>query len=127
MSIVLAKGEEMNNERLIYAIISLLALSLLAGVGCAQRSMQAQGPASRIPEGPTFTVKGKIDYWKNINDYVIIGEEPPRTYYIVNQDPKIMEELFKSKKTTIIEGRRTAGADNIFIERIDGQPYRGKE
>ena len=78
------------------------------------------------PEGPTFTVKGKIDYWNN-KDYVVIGEEPPRTYFIVNQEPKILGELFKSKKTITVEGRRTTGADNIFIEKIDGQAYQGKK
>jgi hypothetical protein len=124
---MLLRRQEMNNKRGIWIIISLLALSLIASIGCTQKSVQVQGSASAIPEGPTFTVKGKIDYWKNINDYVIIGEEPPRTYYIVNQDPKIMEELSKSKKTIIIEGRRTMGADNIFIEKINGQTYRGKE
>jgi len=119
--------EKMNSRRLIYITIALLALSLVAGIGCAQKSVQGQGAASAKPEGPAFTVKGKIEYWKNINDYVIIGEEPPRTYYIVNQNPQIMEELSKSKKTITIEGRRTSGADNLFIEKIDGQAYRGKE
>ena len=117
----------MNSRRLIYITIALLALSLVAGIGCAQKSVQGQGAASAKPEGPAFTVKGKVEYWKNINDYVIIGEEPPRTYYIVNQNPQIMEELSKSKKTIAIEGRRTSGADNLFIEKIDGQAYRGKE
>ena len=121
------RRKEMNNKRLICVITALLVLSLLASVGCAQRSVQAQGAASGIPEGSKITVKGKIDYWKNLNDYVLIGEEPPRTFFIVNQDPKTMEELFRSKKTITIEGRRTTGADNIFIEKIDGQAYRGKE
>jgi len=117
----------MDKKRRICVVATLLVFSLMACVSCAQRSVQGQGPASVTPEGPKFTVKGKIDYWKNINDYVIIGEEPPRTYFIVNQDPKIMEELFKSKKTITIEGRRTTGADNIFIEKIDGQAYQGKK
>ena len=110
-----------------HVVLVLTAISFFAFAGCAQRSTQAPGSASVTPEGPKFTVKGKIDYWKNLNDYVLIGEEPPRTFYIMNQDPKIMEELFRSKKTITIEGRRTTGADNIFIEKIDGQAYRGKE
>ena len=117
----------MNNKKLICIIISLLVLSLLASLGCAQRSVQAPGAASVTPEGPTFTVKGKIDYWKYLDGYVIIGEEPARTYFIVNQEPKILEELSKSKKTITIEGHRTTGADNIFIEKIDGQTYQGKK
>ncbi len=109
-----------------HVVLVLTAISFFALAGCAQRSVQAQGAATVTPEGPTFTVKGKIDYWNN-KDYVVIGEEPPRTYFIVNQEPKILEELFKSKKTITIEGRRTTGADNLFIEKIDGQTYRGKE
>ena len=108
-------------------VLVLTAITFFALAGCAQQSVQAQGAASVIPEGSKITVKGKIDYWKNLSDYVVIGEEPPRTFFIVNQDPKIMEELFKSKKTITVEGRRTTGADNIFIEKIDGQAYQGKK
>ena len=117
----------MNIKRLTRIVLLLSVIALLASVGCAQRSVQAQGAASAVPEGPKIIVKGKIDYWKNLNGYVLIGEEPPRTFFIVNQDPKIMEELFKSKKTITIEARRTMGADNLFIEKIDGQAYRGKK
>ena len=117
----------MKRWNLRHIVLVLTAISFFALAGCAQRSVQTPGAASVTPEGPTFTVKGKIDYWKNINDYVIIGEEPPRTYFIVNQEPKILEELSKSKKTITIEGRRTTGADNIFIEKIDGQAYQGKK
>ncbi len=113
-------GKKILGIVLVFSIVAAISI-----VGCAQQQMQTQQAASAAPEGPKITIKGKIDYWKNINDYVVIGEEPPRTYYIVNQDPKIMEEFFKSKKTIIIEGRRTTGADNIFIEKIDGQPYQG--
>ena len=116
----------MKRWNLRHIVLVLTAISFFALAGCAQMSTQAQGAASVTPEGPTFTVKGKIDYWNN-KDYVVIGEEPPRAFFIVNQNPKIMEEIFKSKKTITIEGRLTTGADNLFIEKIDGQAYRGKE
>ncbi len=107
-------------------LISVLLVSALVvwilPLGCAQRSIQAPITMTAVPEGDKITIQGKIDYWKNMNDYVFIG---PRTYFIVNQDPKIMEELFKSKRTITIEGRRTTGADNLFIEKIDGKPYQG--
>ena len=104
----------------------LLALSLamsLAFAACAKPQAPIQGTATLTPEGPQITVEGKIEYWKNLNDYVFIG---PRTYFIINQDRKLLEELFKTGKTITIEGRRTGGADYLFIEKIDGQPYGAK-
>ena len=114
----------MKNRRMALMISILSAIALFFTLGCAQRSAQAPRAASVAPEGPKITVKGKIDYWKNLNDYVVIG---PRTYFIVNQDRKLLEELFKSGKTITIEGRRTMGADYLFIETIDGQAYQGKD
>jgi len=115
----------MKTRTLISVLLVFTLVVWIAPLSCAQRQAPIQGTGTAVPEGDKITVKGKIDYWKNLNDYVIIGEEPPRTYFIVNQDPKIMEELFKSKKTITIEGRRTTGADNIFIEKIDGKQYQG--
>ena len=117
----------MKHWNLTQIVLVLTAVSFFALAGCVQRSVQAQGAGSVTPEGAKIIVKGKIDYWKNINGYAIIGEEPARTFFIVNQNPKILEELFKSKKTVTIEARRTTGPDNLFIEKIDGQAYRGKE
>jgi len=44
-----------------------------------------------------------------------------------NQDTALLQALFKSGKTVIIDGHYTIGADHLFIEKIDGQTYRGKE
>ncbi len=116
----------MKTRTLILVLLVFVLTVWIAPLSCAQRQAPIQGAATAAPEGPKITVKGKIDYWKNVNDYVVIGEEPPRTFFIVNQNPKMMEELFKSKKTITIEGRRTTGADNLFIEKIDGKSYAGK-
>ena len=78
------KEAKMKPWNLRHVVLVLTAISFFALAGCAQRSVQAQGAATVAPEGPTFTVKGKIDYWNN-KDYVVIGEEPPRTYFMVNQ------------------------------------------
>ena len=116
----------MKTRTLILVLLAFALVVWIAPLSCAQRQVPIQGATTAAPEGPKITVKGKIDYWTNLNDYVVIGETPPRTYFIVNQDPKIMEELFRSKKTITIEGRRTTGADNLFIEKIDGKPYAAK-
>lgn len=47
--------------------------------------------------------------------------------FIVNKDPQVLEELLKSGKAVMIEGRIVRGAEYLFIEKIDGQPYVGKE
>jgi len=44
----------------------------------------------------------------------------------MNQNLKVLEPLFKSGKTVTIEGRIVRGAEYLFIEKIDGQPYTGK-
>ncbi len=115
----------MKKRSLILILLVFAIVVWIAPLSCAQRQPTIQGSGTAVPDGQKITVKGKIDYWKNANDYVLIGEAPPRTYFIMNQDRKLMEELFKSGKTVTLEGRRTSGADNLFIEKIDGQPYQG--
>jgi len=112
----------MNYKRLFGIILSL---SFLAMVACSAVSQKPAGTTK--PEGPQITVKGKIDYMKNLGGYIVTGENPPSTLFIVNQDPKVLEELFKSQKRITIDGHFTIGADHLFIEKIDGQPYLGKK
>lgn len=108
--------------------ISLLQISLslliIAAVACSGVSQPTSTPKI---EGTKTTVKGKIGYMKNLGGYIVQGENPPDELFIVNQDPKLLEDLMKSGKTVTIEGHYTIGADHLFIEKIDGQPYRGKQ
>jgi len=101
----------------------ILSLMVIAAVACSGVSQKAE---PQKPEGSKIMVQGRIDYMKSSSEYYVVGEIPARTYFIVNQNTKVLEELFKSQKTITIEGNRTAGADFLFIEKIDGQPYRGK-
>ena len=75
-----------------------------------------------------MTVKGKIDYMDRLGGYFVRSLEPGGEFFITNQDPKTLEGLFRSGKTLTIEGRinLALGAEYLFIEKIDGQPYRGK-
>jgi hypothetical protein len=113
----------MKTKRLTQIILVLSVIALLASIGCAKRSVQAQGVAAPAIEGTKTTVKGKIDYMENLGGYFFRGEDPYEVYFIVNQDPKLLKELMKSRKTVIIDGHYTIGADHLFIEKIDGQPY----
>jgi hypothetical protein len=111
----------MNYKRLFGIILSL---SFLAMVACSAVSQKPAGTTK--PEGPQITVKGKIDYMMNLGGYFVRGIEPGGEMFIVNQDPKLLEELYKSGKTLNIEGRIVRGAEYLFIEKIDGKPYPGK-
>lgn len=117
----------MKRWNLRHIVLVLTAISFFALVGCAQQS--AQGPSTGVMklQGEKVTIKGKIGYMENVKTYIVRGEAPPDELFIVNQDPKLLEELMKSGKTVIIDGHYTIGADHLFIERIDGQTYRGKE
>jgi len=87
-----------------------------------------QKPAeSTKPEGSPITVKGKIDFMKNLGGYFVLGDVPAREYIIMNENLKVLEELFKSGKIVTIEGRIVRGAEYLFIDKIDGQPYTGKQ
>jgi hypothetical protein len=108
----------MKRIRLLEISLSLLIIVTVACSGVSQKP-------TTIPkiEGTKVTVKGKIDYMKNLGRYIVTGENPPGMYFIVNQDPKVLEELFKSQKGITIDGHYTIGADHLFIEKIDGQLY----
>ena len=113
----------MNHRRLFLMILSLSIVTVVACSGLTQKQAE-----STKPEGPQITVKGKIDYMKNLGGYFVRSLEPTGEFFIMNQDPKLLEELFRSGKILTIEGRinLALGAEYLFIEKIDGQPYRGK-
>ncbi len=112
----------MNNRRLLGIALSLLVLLAFACSTSAQKTT-----TSAQPEGPPITVKGKIDYMTNLGGYFVRGVEPGGEFFIVNKDPKVLGELQKSGKTLTIEGRIARGAEYLFIEKIDGKPYTGKQ
>jgi hypothetical protein len=90
-------------------------------------STVGQKPAETTkPEGSPITIKGKIDYMKNLGGYFVLGDVPAREYFIENQDLKLLEALYKSGKVVTIEGRIVRGAEYLFIDKIDGKPYTGK-
>ena len=116
----------MSIKRLMRIILVLSVIAVFATVACAQRPAQSPSTGVMKAEGSKVTVKGKIGYMKSVSTYVVQGEAPPDELFIVNEDPNLLEELTKSGKTVTIEGHYTIGADHLFIEKIDGQPYVGK-
>ncbi len=112
----------MNYRRLMAIILSLSVFAMVACSGIAQKP-----PGTTKPEGSPITIKGKIDFMKNLGGYFVLGDVPAREYIIMNENPKVMEELFRSGKIVTIEGRIVRGAEYLFIDKIDGQPYHGTQ
>jgi len=54
----------------------------------------------------------------------IIYKDPPGEYMIVNLDEKKLKSLMKPKRVVTAEGYLTMGAEQSFIEKIDGKIYR---
>ena len=109
----------MNRKSLIRISLSLLVVTLVACSGVTQKPTE-----TTKPEGNKIIVKGKIV--QSMSRYFVAAESPPGEFIIVNEDTKLLDELSKSGRTVTIEGREAMGADSLFIEKIDGQPYRGK-
>ena len=112
----------MDNRKLTKVVLAVLVVSLVACSGINQKPTE-----TTKPEGSPITVKGKIDYMKNLGGYFVMGDVPAREYFIMNMNPKVLEELYKSGKTITIEGRIVRGAEYLFIDKIDGKTYAGKE
>ena len=88
-------------------------------------SMAAEKAGSQKGQEPKVTLTGKIGYMKSVDAYVVKGENPPENCFVVNPNKKVLEALYKSQKTVTVVGHYTVGADQLFIEKIDGKPYKG--
>ncbi len=117
----------MKDHKFLRIILALTFVASFALSGCAQRPAQAPSGGVMKLEGTKVTVVGKIGYMNSVSAYVVQEEAPPDELFIVNEDPTLLGELMKSGKTVTIEGHYTIGADHLFIEKIDGTVYRGKE
>lgn len=118
----------MTAKKLILLFISVLFIfTFVVETGFAQVQTPKEGGASSPQQMQKITVKGKIAYMKNLGGYYVNGEDPPGEYMVVNMNTKVLKKLMKSGKTVTIEGHLTIGADHLFIEKIDGKKYIGKQ
>ncbi len=104
-------------KRLALLVFSV-SLSLVLGVSMAAAQEKA------VAEHVKF--KGKVTQMKSAG-YVVESETPPSTYFIVNPDEKVLKKLMTEGKTHTFEGKLTISADHLFIRKIDGKAYKGKE
>ncbi len=111
----------MKAKRTILSIIlSLLAMTIALHIAFAQ------GQAQDTKKGEfKITIKGKIQHMDQLGGYYLLGENPGGEFMIVNQDPKVLGTLMKSKKSVTVEGS-LKGAEWLTIETIGGKPYSGK-
>lgn len=102
----------------------LMILALAAAFACTTVQPIAGTPGL---DGEKVTIQGKIAFMEKLGGYYIQSEGLSGEFIIDNPDPIFLGELFKSQKTLLIEGHYTIGAEHVFIEKIDGKSYRGKE
>ena len=105
---------------IVAGIVLCLSIFILAAF-----SVAAEKAGSQKAGEPKVTVTGKIGYMKNLDAYLVKGENPPDQIFIVNPNKKVLEALYKSQKTITVIGHYTIGADHLFIENLDGKPYKG--
>ena len=117
----------MTSKNLSLIVVSfLLVLPLTCDIGFVQGQVKNDGSMVTQQVSEKVLVKGKVVYTKNLG-YYVNGEDPPGDLMVENQNIKVLKKLMKSKKTVTIEGHLTTGADNLFIEKIDGRKYSVKK
>jgi hypothetical protein len=115
----------MKTRNLIPVFLVFSWILWMAPVGCVHPP--AQGTHGAVPSltGSKVTIKGEIVYMRS--GYFLNGVDPSGRFIIENENPQVLEELAKRGEAVTVEGRLTHGADYLFIEKINGQPYIGKK
>ena len=107
----------------IFVILSVMAYAI--NFGFAGGPAPEQG-SSQAAKGEPIVVKGKVALVERVDRYFVRGDDPPTELMVVNPNPKLLGQLSKSGKIATIQGRLAGGADLLFIEKIDGKPYRAE-
>jgi hypothetical protein len=94
----------------------LFSLVFAIGTGFAQ---PAQSPGK---EPFKNTIKGKIEFSKDLGGYYVHGEQPGGEFLIINQNTSVLKKLMKSKKSVTFVGT-LKGGEYLTIETIDGKKY----
>ncbi len=69
------------------------------------------------------SIEGKISFVQRTGYYMVTTETPHVEYFIVNPDAKTLDKLIKEGKPVKIDGHLTVGADQLFVEKINGKQY----
>jgi len=98
-------------------IITFFAAIIITSGSFAQQSGKDKAMESNI------SIQGKISYVQRTGYYMVTTETPQVEYFIVNPDAKILDKLTKDGKPVKIDGHLTGGADQLFVEKINGKQY----
>ena len=108
---------------LLVVAVGLLMTAFVANACLAQQEAPSQAPAKQTETMQKTVIKGKIAFGGSMG-YYIQGVDPGHEFMITNQNPALLKKLMKSKKVLTIEGHYDMGADRLFVEKIDGKPYK---
>jgi hypothetical protein len=112
-------------KKILSIVVILSAVALAASLGFAGGPAPEKGSA-QAAKGEPIVVKGKVDFVQAVDRYFVRAEHPHTDLMVVNPNPKFLGQLSKSGKIVTIQGRMEGGADLLFIEKVDGKPYRGE-
>jgi hypothetical protein len=113
-------------KRLLLSVSLCLALVAVAANVPAQ-TQKGSSPDVIKGQGEKVTMHGKIEFMKTMGGYFLNTENPHQEMIIVNQNPKMLEGFQKSGKKVTVKGHLTTGAEFLFIESIDGKPYKAEK
>ncbi len=98
----------------------LTALACLFAMTATVHGRKPDAQKSRI------TVQGTIGYNESFGGY-FVNQDPVGRLFIVNKNPDVLKKLMEGKQKVTIEGYLTVGADHLFIEKINGRKYDGRQ
>ena len=107
----------MKKIRTISIITYLTAIVMCASCSFAQQLDKNKAEMLKI------SIEGKISYVQRTGHYMATTESPYEEYFIVNPDVKTLDKLIKDGKQVKIDGHLTVGADQLFVEKINGKQY----
>jgi hypothetical protein len=107
-------------------IFALIVCSFAAHSSLVLAQPAGEGAKATTQNVTKISVKGKIHFDKTMGGYYVQGEEPVGAFFIVNQNIPELKKHVESKKTILIDGHLTIGADHLFIEKINGKNIAAK-
>ena len=104
----------------IFLTTACIAAAVLFASACF-----AQQPDKGKAERLNISIKAKISYVQRTGYYMATTQKPTEVYFIVNPDAATLDALIKQGKPVTIDGHLTIGADQLFVEKINGMQYPG--
>ena len=111
-------------KKVLLMVVILSAVAFAASFGFAGGPAPEKG-STQAAKGQSIVVKGKVDFIKAADRYFVRADNPRTDLMVMNPDPKFLDQLSKSGKIVTVQGRLEGGADLLYIEKVDGKPYRG--